>query len=86
VVIICKAQLYPFHPLKMAKRKKKENEKLIVLDKQYTEKFSEAIRGEMEQIESEIKIIRVEKENGIIMRAKAKWPGEGEKVRNIFVI
>jgi hypothetical protein len=28
----------------------------------------------------------VEKENGIIMRAKAEWPGDGEKVRNIFVM
>ena len=27
----------------------------------------------------------MEKENDIIMRAKAEWPGEGEKVRNIFV-
>ena len=49
-------------------------------------KNSEAIRGEMEKIESAIaiKIIREEKINGIIMRAKAKWQVDGEKSTQYF--
>jgi hypothetical protein len=38
----------------------------------------------MEKVKSEIKIIREEKVDGIIMRAKSKW--RVKKVHNIFVI
>ena len=38
----------------------------------------------MEKIESAIKIIREEKINGIIMRAKAKWQVDGEKSTQYF--
>ena len=38
----------------------------------------------MEKIESAIKIIREEKTNGIIMRAKAKWQVDGEKSTPYF--
>ena len=38
----------------------------------------------MEKIESAIKIIRVEKINGIIMRAMAKWQVDGEKSTQYF--
>jgi hypothetical protein len=58
----------------------------MVLNKQYTEKNSETIRGEMEKIESAIQIIREEKINGIIMRAKAKWQVDGEKSTQYFGI
>ena len=40
----------------------------------------------MEKIESAIKIIREEKVNGIIMRAKAKWQVDGEKSTQYFGI
>jgi len=66
------------------KKEKKLQEKLIVLDKQYTDNFSEAIRDEMEKIESEIEIIREGKVNDIIMRAKAKWQVEGDKSTQYF--
>jgi hypothetical protein len=38
----------------------------------------------MEKIESAIKIIREEKVNGIIMRAKAKWQVDGGKNTQYF--
>jgi hypothetical protein len=38
----------------------------------------------MEKTEMELKILRAEKVNGIITRAKAKWQVEGEKSTRYF--
>ena len=45
---------------------------------------SDEIRLDIEKVETELKILREDKINGIIIRAKAKWQVEGEKNTRFF--
>ena len=62
------------------KKEKDKNEKFLheKLEKLHTSNIfiksnSESIHQEMDMVEMELKILREEKINGIITRAKAKW-------------
>jgi hypothetical protein len=52
----------------------------------YILKVTQSIQQEMDMVEMELKILREEKINGIITRAKAKWQVEEERNTRYFVI
>ena len=72
------------------KQEKELQDKLIKLNFEYNECINnndysiDSIKDEMEKTETELRILREKKVNGIITRAKAKWQAEGEKSTRYF--